>query len=93
VKHHTADNLGGLTRGILLLCEEMRSGKMKSLGNLEFGTIDIELALGHDAIWLIIQRENSGGAALRAAFLPPGAMRRTRRFKNASTASKPWSAG
>jgi len=72
VTQHTADNLAGLTPGVLLLREEMRGGKMKSLGNLEFGTFDIELALGHDAIWLIIRRENRGGAALRAAFLPAG---------------------
>ncbi|HWU94812.1 MAG TPA: hypothetical protein VN029_04395 [Sphingomonas sp.] len=62
----------GVTPGVLLLREELRSGAMRELASLTLGTRTITVASGHDAIWVIIRRPDRGGLAMRAAFCPAG---------------------
>lgn len=53
------------------LRDELRSG-MKRLAHAALGDLDVELAQGRDALWVIVRRRGKGGLALRAAHLPAG---------------------
>ncbi len=62
----------GASPGVILLREELRGGKMRLLGERTLGERTIALAVGHDALWVIVRRPGRGGVAMRAAFCPAG---------------------
>jgi len=63
---------GGVTPGAVLLGEELRAGTMRVLHRATLGTLAIELAAGHDALWTLIRKRRAGGVAMRIAFFPAG---------------------
>ncbi|MBO9516445.1 MAG: hypothetical protein J7493_00105 [Porphyrobacter sp.] len=70
--HSTGDTPAGVTPGVALLREELRAGTLGLLKTLSLGSRTIELAAGHDAIWVLVRRRGRGGLAMRAGFFPAG---------------------
>ena len=64
--------ISGVTPGAALLSHELRSGTMDTLHRVTFGTLAIELAAGHDALWMFARKAGRGGIAMRIAFFPAG---------------------
>jgi hypothetical protein len=63
-----------LTLGTVSLREELAEGSMTSLGRLEGGGLEVEVALGRDSLWALIRRPGRGGLALRCAHAFGGGM-------------------
>jgi hypothetical protein len=62
-----AGKLPGVSFNVLLLREELRSGTMAEVAELELGDLRIEVRAGRDALWALIRRPGHGALALRAA--------------------------
>lgn len=69
------DRIPGISPGVALLRRELAEGKMKRLRSASFNGLELTLALGHDALWLLVRRPGKGGLAHRAAFFPAGVAR------------------
>jgi hypothetical protein len=69
-----AKALPGVSPHVLLLREELRSGKMETIAKLKLRGRRIEVRRGLDSLWAIIRRGKSGGLALRLAHAPGGCM-------------------
>jgi hypothetical protein len=68
-----AGKLPGISQFVLLLREELGSGAMEHVADLELGTLSIEILAGADSMWAIVRREGcAGGLAVRAAHAPGG---------------------
>ncbi len=72
-RHRSGQSDQGASPGVVLLREELRRGRMRLVRKLEFGGYDLSVAIGHDALWVILRRSGRGGLAMRAAFFPAGA--------------------
>jgi hypothetical protein len=55
-----------------LLRNELANGRLRVLRSHQLGDLDVELARGHDALWLVTRRPGRGGLAHRVAFFPAG---------------------
>ena len=55
---------------VLALGDELAGGTMRSLQRMKLGDLDVEVAQGHDALWIVTRRAGKGGVALRAVHLP-----------------------
>ena len=66
------DRPAGVTPGVALLGKELRERSMTVLHQATLGMRTVTLAAGHDALWVVIRRPDSGGVAMRAAFFPAG---------------------
>jgi hypothetical protein len=64
--------LGGVSPYVLLLREELQSGRMEIIAELELRGRRIEVRQGSDSLWAIIRRGKTGGLALRVAHAPGG---------------------
>lgn len=67
-----AGKLPGVSPYVLLLRDELRSGTMEQLGELELGDLRLRLCAGRDSLWVLVKRPGGGGLALRAAHAPGG---------------------
>jgi hypothetical protein len=62
----------GVSHYVLLLRNELATGTMAPIAELELGPLAIDVRAGHDALWAIIRRAGRGGLALRLAHAPGG---------------------
>lgn len=72
IKRRARAGNAAVTPGVALLRSELRDGTMRELDTLTIGDRSVTLCAGHDAVWVIVRREDRGGIAMRAAFLPAG---------------------
>lgn len=56
----------------LALRDELAQRAMRRLASETLGDLEVEVAQGRDALWVIARRPGKGGVALRAAHLPVG---------------------
>lgn len=54
----------------LALRSELAAGTMCTLERMKLGDLDVEVAQGRDALWIVTRRAGKGGVALRAVHLP-----------------------
>ncbi|EMD84210.1 hypothetical protein [Pacificimonas flava] len=64
--------VSGISPGIALLRDELANGRLRTLRSTGFAGLDLTLARGHDALWLLMRKPGSGGLAYRVAFFPAG---------------------
>lgn len=69
------DRIPGISPGVALLRRELAEGGMKELRSASLAGLELSLALGRDALWLLVRRPGKGGLAHRAAFFPAGVAR------------------
>lgn len=67
-----AGKLAAVTPHVLLLRDELRTGAMAHVAELQLRERTIEISAGRDALWAIVRRKGAGGLALRAAHAPGG---------------------
>jgi len=71
VKHEPLE-IQGFSPHVILLKQELASGRMRSVASFELDGRTVEARVGADSLWLIIRRDGLGGFALRAAYAPGG---------------------
>ncbi len=62
----------GVSAGVLALRAELTSGAMKRIARLMLIGREVSIQQGHDAVWAIVRRPDSGGLAVRVAHTPGG---------------------
>ena len=72
---HAKQDIPGISPGVALLRHELANGSMKTLRSTTFGGLNVTLARGHDALWLLVRRPQHGGFAHRVAFFAAGIAR------------------
>ncbi len=76
----TRNAIPGASPCVLVLREELKSGKMRTVARFDLAGRQVEVALGHDSLWAIIRRD-SARLAVRTAYAPGGLKARKLRTK------------
>ena len=71
----------GASPNVLALREELKQGRMREIGRIEFAGREVTITLGRDSLWAILRRDGAQ-LAVRAAYSPGGLQaRRLRKRK------------
>ncbi len=76
----TKNAIPGSSPCVLGLREELKNGRMRTIGRFDLAGREVEVALGHDSLWAIIRRD-SARLAVRTAYAPSGLKARKLRAK------------
>ena len=61
----------GASPCVLALREELKQGRMRTIGRFDLAGREVTIALGHDSLWAIIRRDGAR-LAMRTAYAPGG---------------------